>query len=315
MIRRLSLIDLLAAAALLLLQTRSSRAETKDLEFIAEHLPEAAMDQRLAALPLFGGGELHGVISWRAGLSLSQTSSGAQALKGALFAVSVDRRLSAAWSVSLFGFYDDLKLKGSPERRNLVVGFSRNVPLHLPAEALIGGLQGRARDIGVGVMLRRRSDGTWLGQHEWLFGLQWQRLELLGYASHFQLLSGLDAGVAGEIDYSHTYTHFAPMLGAAWPRERGDWNWTPHLLAVIPRPVRGVAGRITAPGIDVFGDTEAAGNGKHFGDPFIAAGLVVGYAPWHVTFDLGAVLAQRLVEPRIHKGIDGNWLVSMGVAF
>ncbi len=314
---RLSLpIHRVAAIAVFLSGTPNSAfADTKDLEFVAEHLPETAMDQRFSALPLFGGKSDGQANAWQLGLGLSRTRSGSEQLSGALFSIGVERRLNPVWSVSLFAFFDDLEFRGSPEQRPLAVGFSRDVPLQLPAEALVSGLRGRARDLGGGVLLRRQSDGAWLGRHEWLFGIQWQRLELRDYASRFEILSGADAGVTGLVDYSHDYSHFTPLAGLAWPRQRGAWSWTPHLLAAIPRPVRGVAGRITAPGIDVSGDTDSAGNGKHFGDPFVAAGLVVGYLPWHVTMDIGAVLTQQLLEPRIHKGIDSSWLLSLGVGF
>lgn len=71
-----------------------------------------------------------------------------------------------------------------------------------------------------------------------------------------------------------------------------------------------MVGHITGPGFDLRGNTEAAGYGKHIGDPSLTFGLDITYLPAHFTVDVGALLTQRLLEPFINKGIEANWLLS-----
>ena len=76
-----------------------------------------------------------------------------------------------------------------------------------------------------------------------------------------------------------------------------------------------VVGHITGPGFDLHGDTEEAGQGKHFGDPWISLGLDVTYLPANLTVDVGTLLTQRLIEPLVHKGIDADWVISFQLRF
>jgi hypothetical protein len=89
----------------------------------------------------------------------------------------------------------------------------------------------------------------------------------------------------------------------------------PDRLTTAALPRRGVQGRITGTGFDVCGDTADAGNGKHFGDPFLALGMGVTYHPSGLTLDIGSVVAEALIEPIAHKGIDRNWILSLDWRF
>jgi hypothetical protein len=112
------------------------------------------------------------------------------------------------------------------------------------------------------------------------------------------------------VDYSATYSHMAPFAGIAWPREYGNWAFTPHVQAVVPLPRRGVVGQITGPGYDISGDTDKNRGDTPFGDPSMTIGLDVTYRPWNLTVDVGSAISQALLEPVIHKGIESNWLLS-----
>jgi hypothetical protein len=85
--------------------------------------------------------------------------------------------------------------------------------------------------------------------------------------------------------------------------------------AVVPLPRRGVVGRIEGPGYDLRGDTGETGVGTPFGDPSVTVGFDFTYRPWNLTIDLGSAITQALVEPVIHKGIEGNWLISVSASF
>jgi hypothetical protein len=141
-------------------------------------------------------------------------------------------------------------------------------------------------------------------------GIEWQHLRLEDFATSYRIESGGSTGASGTIDFSGSYTHIAPMAGISATWARSNWRLSPHALFAFPLPRRGVVGRIVGPGFDLAGDSDANGFGKHFGDPFLAIGCEIEYRPWHVSVDLGALVAQRLIEPAVHRGIDQDWLIT-----
>lgn len=73
--------------------------------------------------------------------------------------------------------------------------------------------------------------------------------------------------------------------------------------------------RISGPGFDISGNTDTAGNGKHFGDPSLALRIDATYEPWGLTVDLGSTLTQATLERLVHVGIDSNWSLALGWRF
>ena len=296
--------------AALLMACSPMAAAQHSFEFVAEHLPEAAMDNRYATLPLWSGAAAPAG-QWQFTLqgALAHTSSGAMVLEGPMLAAAARRQINPRWAVQAFGFFDELGFSSSGEHRPLDTLFAEP-PLSLPAEALFTDLGGTYRNIGAGVASSLRADGAWLGRREWVVGALYQSVALRDYRAAYQVLDGPSSGATGTVDYSATYQHVTPFAGIALPRESATWRWTAHALFALPLPRRGVQGRITGPGFDLSGDTESAGNGKHFGDASITLGLDVTYKPWGLTLDPGTLITQALLEPVIHKGIDRNWVIS-----
>jgi hypothetical protein len=303
-----------ALAALLVLLPPTAAAE-HSFEFVAEHLPEVAMDNRFATLPLWGG-PTPAADAWQFTLqgAVARTSSGAMQLEGPMLSAAARRQLNARWAVQAFGFFDELRFSSSAERRPLDTLFAEP-PLALPAEALFTDLGGTYRNIGAGAASSLQAEGGWLGRREWVVGALYQSVELRDYRATYQVVEGPSSGATGVVDYSATYRHLTPFAGIALPRESGAWRWTAHALFALPLPRRGVQGHITGPGFDLSGDTAGAGNGKHFGDPSLTLGLDVTYKPWGLTVDLGTLMTQALLEPLIHKGIDRNWVISASKQF
>jgi hypothetical protein len=298
----------LAGAACLLAWT-CVQAATEDLEYVAEHLSEAAMNFRVAALPLWAPASpewtFTGQGAWGA------VRSGATKLSGPLTSLGAQRRLSDRWTVTGFGFYDRLRFSGNGGSRALAVRFARSVPLDLPAEAEFGGVGGSVTDFGAGVAF-----GYDLASgmaHDWrvTFGAHAQRLRLSNYSIPYRLSSGASAGAIGQIDYSGDYNFVTGLLGASRRFERNDWAITPHLLFALPLPRRGVQGRIVGSGFEISGDTADVGYGKHYGDPALTLGLELEYRPWRASLDLGALVSQPFMEPYMHNGLDRALLLSL----
>lgn len=300
-----------AIASLVLLTTPVTAAES--IEFVTEHLPEIAMDNRYASLPLWDDcGSSDPCIGIQAGQQ--RTHAGSFAIDGPLLALSMSRPLGKTHRLTGFVFSDVFDLRGGTERRPLDITFA-TPPLSLPADAEFQGLAGKATDRGLGLAVQGGSDWRWLPAFEWSAGLLWQRLELRRYSFGYEVTGGPDAGAAGTLDYGATYSHFAPFLGASWPVTHGDWRLAPRVHLAVPLPRRSLQGRITGSGFALAGDAATHGAGRHFGDPSVSLGLDVSYLPWRLTLDLGTALGQALVEPKIHEGVDHDWLVSAHWAF
>jgi hypothetical protein len=304
----------LVIAVLLVLAPVRVAAAAHSFEFAAEHLPEVAMDNRFATLPLWSGGATPaGSWQFTAQGGVARTGSGGLMLDGPMWSAAVHRQLNDRWSVRAFGFLDDLQFSGASDQRPLETLFAKT-PLVLPAETLFTDLHGTYRNMGTGVAFNLKDRG-WLGEQQWVIGALYQRVELRDYRATYRVLNGPSSGATGFVDYSGDYAHLTPFAGLALPRHFGSWSLTPHALFAVPVPRRGMQGRITGPGFDLSGDTEKAGNGKHFGDISLTFGLDVTYRPWGLTLDFGSFVSQALLERVIHKGIDRNWLISAYMRF
>jgi hypothetical protein len=288
-------------------------AATQSSDYIAEHLPEIAMDNRYASLPLWTGLEEGRTQPWHLGLqgAYSRTQAGTLHLDGPMLSLAVTRQVGQEWQWSAFAFLDAYHLSSGTEGRMLEVSFASSVPLDLPARAEFSGLSGSGRHLGLGVAAQWRGDLRQWGRYAWTAGVLWQRFALRDYALDFRVLDGASAGATGHIDYSATYSFVTPFAGLAWPRERGSWASTPHLQIALPLPRRGVVGRITGANFDVSGDTATYGRGTHFGDPSLTLGWDFTYRPLGLTVDVGTVLSQALVERAFHKGMSRNLVLSL----
>lgn len=286
----------------------------EDIEFVQEHLPEVAMDNRYATLPLWDT-----VATDAAGRSTSfqsaysDTTTGNLAISGPLFSVARHWRLAWHWSLDAFGFYDPLKLSSDREDRDLQTLFAPGTPIGRPVAATFTSLDGTATDIGVGLGVAKRMETGWFGTHRWLAGIIWQRMSLRDYRFNYRLDAGPQAGMTGTLSFDADYEHIVPYAGLELPRQHGKWATNFHLLVAFPMPRHGVVGEITGPGFDIRGDTADVGNGKHFGDPSLTLGYTLTYAPAHLSIDIGSLVSQALLEPYIHRGIERNMVLSFSV--
>lgn len=288
-------------------------ADAKEsIEFVAEHLAEIAMDNRYASLPLWNACEKDSHADRPSCFGLNtgyaRTRSGTLSIAGPMISLSAVHPVGE-YRLTGFVFFDDLALRGGVERRPLDTLFAE-IPLAQPVAAQFAGLDGKARDVGVGVAINGSAEWRWLGTLEWSAGIMWQQVQLSDYRFDYLLIEGPAAGASGTVDFSTTYTHTSPFVGAAWPRAHGAWRYAPHVQFAMPLPRRGIAGRIAGPGFDRSGNTADNGNGTHFGDPSLTIGFDVSYVPWHFTVDIGSTITQAVVEPQIHEGVTHNLMLS-----
>jgi hypothetical protein len=285
-------------------------AAKEDIEFVAEHLPEVAMDNRYATLPLWNETRESDGWTLAAQAGYGQTSAGNLQIGGPMFAVAASRALSERWSLNVMAFADTLALSGG-EQRQLQTLFAPSTPIVRPVEARFDGLDGTMRHYGAGLAAAMTSDRGWLGDHRWVGGVLVEQIELRDYRWNFEILEGESAGTRGQIDFDNDYLHVTPFAGLQLVRERGDWTFSPHALFALPLPRRGFVGHIQTAQFDIHGDTADNGNGKHFGDPSVTLGLEITYRPAHLSFDIGTALTQNLLEPHVHRGVDSDWVLSV----
>jgi hypothetical protein len=282
----------------------------EDIGFVSEHLPEIAMDNRYAQLPLWSSCATEDGYCPSLNVGYAATRSQTLSIEGPMFSVGLTHE-AGRWSMTGFAFYDPLRLRSASEQRPLDVDFAAGVPYRLPAPAEFSGLDGSAHDIGFGIALRRDAALPWLGHFAWTAGVSWQQMSLRDYRYDYRILTGPDAGSAGQIGYDADYRHVVPFAGMSWPGRGERWAYAPHFQVAIPLPRRGMDGRITGPGFDLAGNQAEVGAGKHFGDPSVTIGFDVTYLPWNLSVDLGTAVSQYLLEPRIHEGVDRDLLLTV----
>src|SRR5262245_8319776 len=88
-----------------------------DIEFVAEHLPEVAMDNRYATLPVWTTSAAQPDDGWTLAAqgAFSRASADALEVGGPMFSVAASRPLSSRWAVTVLGFVDELSLSGGDE--------------------------------------------------------------------------------------------------------------------------------------------------------------------------------------------------------
>ncbi|MFO1427752.1 MAG: hypothetical protein U1F11_12435 [Steroidobacteraceae bacterium] len=290
---------------------RAAQAATEDIEFVAEHLPEVAMDNRYAGLPIWSGSS--GSASRELRVGWSRVSTGGLSLAGPGVAFAWRRDLGERWSATAFAFYDALSFSGD-DLRPLATVVTDTVPLPLPVAAQFSRLRGDARHPGAGFALGWNRGGA-EARHRWVFGLLAEQVQLSGYRADYRILAGPSAGTTGFVDYSHDYGQLTPFGGIEWWFARGRWTLAPHALLAVPLPRRGLFARIAGPGFDLSGDSAKNGRGTHYGDASVTLGVDLTYEPLGLTIDLGSTLTQYAIEPVIHEGVDRNWLLTLSHRF
>ena len=244
------------ASIIVILVLASGRVSVagQSFELVAEHLFEAAMDNRFATLPLWD------IVTsqsepWQFTVqgAAARTGSGGLTLDGPMGSIALRKQLNGPWSLRAFGFLDELRFSGASDQP-LATLFTQT-PLVLPAGASFTDLHGTHRNLGAGIGFNLQKDDGWLGERQWVISALYQRVELRDDRATYHVIEGPSGGATGFVDYSATYAYFTPFAGFAVVRTFGAWNLVPHALFAIPIPRRGVQGRITGPGFDLSGDT------------------------------------------------------------
>lgn len=304
------------AAATSFLAVGAAQAATEDLDFITEHLAEVAMNNGTASLP-FWQRDWRNARPWRGYVTGGYNAIAAQDMevKGAFVGAALERTVATNWSVRGLLFEGRASISGTPGERALKPIFLNPLPAGLPATAAFGSLDGRIGQVGAGVTATWRNHGGWMDGSEWMGGLLWQRLSIDDSTTTYRLLDGPAAGTPGTIGYDSRFNFYTLVGGMQWHRRYAGWLFSPRWHVSLPLPRGAVAGRLTAPGLDLAGDSALAGNGHHLGDGYLSLGLSITWLPANLTVDVGSTVAQFLLEPVVDKGISRDIVIAVEWSF
>lgn len=310
-------------ACFLILNTQPARSEVQDadpedIDYVMEHLPEAAMNNRFLSLPYAAPLMKKGNWVFKVQPGYSSIKVDFLNLKGPMLAGSAGYSFHPRWTVRGIGFYDRFKFSGSGGNELLNPLFSENIPLDFPEYAQFSNVRGDYIHWGFGPALDWQFSAAPANRRFWILtvGALWDRLDLKNYKVGYTMTNGASVGQSGVLDHSARYDYVTPFFSLQHTRGLGPhFSVSPRFIAGAPLPKRGWIGRITGPGFDISGDTKVVGNGSHMGDGFAGLGLDILHEPSGLSVDIGTSIYQALFEGNIHKGIDKVFLVNVSWSF
>jgi hypothetical protein len=286
----------------------------EDIDYIAEHLPEAAQDARWMSLTT-----LHGRLdagTWETSVQLGTSQSTASLFKidGPMVSAGAGYAFRDGWAVQALGFYDSMTISGGTAREVLNPLFSRRIPLDLPEHADFSNPRGDYRQWGIGAALAHRLAHGAQSDRWWTLtaGLLYDRLELQGYRVDYRLAGGRDAGATGTLDHSGTASYALTYFALQQSRPLGaSFRLVPRVTAGVPLPAGDFEGRFTGPGFEAGGADDPTRRPGAIGDGFLGLGAEIDHPRSGLALDLGGTLAFPLVEKLTHPGIGKAVLVQL----
>jgi hypothetical protein len=279
---------------------------------------DISVDNQIAVMPLPMNRFLSGQFEAGVSAGYSSVEAGPFTFKGPLLSLAVSYSPFDRFGVYAVGFTNRLDASGGG-RDTLVVPFSANVPLDLPAQAQFSNISGSIKQTGVGVSLvydpfaqRGAEQGTSVQLY---LGVLWDRIEHDGVSVDYRVLDGANAGATGSIRYNGTYDFVMPMAGVKFPMRLGPLYVVPNIVGFFPLDDAGQKGTITGSFGSISGDSDSAGNDDaNLGRPLGSFGLTLEYVPWGLSTNIGATLFKSL-SPDLVDEIDKVVLFNLNKTF
>lgn len=289
----------------------SAIAPQENVHYIAEHLLEAAQDARYFALPWTSS--VTSQQRWRPVVSIGGAEFGGEleSARGGLLTLGFERHWSTSISYSLLVFYDRFDVFGGQSVNVLLPGPVNNPPLDIPEYAMFSGAGGRFTHTGAGLVVRNnRLDGLSNG---WVtvWGLLLEHLTLNDYHINYRLLTGVDAGADGKLEYSGSNNFITPFYGGQYRYNISDrYSLLPRVAMGIPLPSGEITTRMTGPGFDIT-SLSTGGEQIHVGDGYLMASLGWRDNNTHLELDLGSLITFPAIERITHEGINHGVMLSL----
>jgi len=298
------------SAALLLLpifpaHAALSNPRKEDIDFIAEHLPEAAQDARWLSLSTLHGALAQGTWETSAQLGTSQATASLFKIDGPMVSLGAGYAFRDGWALQGLGFYDSMSISGDQAREVLHPFFSRRIPLDLPENADFSNPRGDYRHWGIGGALVHRLSPAGAAKYWTLTaGLLYDRTELKNYQVDYRIAGGASAGATGTLDHSGNAGFALAYLVLQQVRPLGaHFRLIPRITGGAPFPKGDFNGRLTGPGFTAGGSDDPTRSPGAIGDGFLGFGAEIEHARSGLSLDLGGSLAFPLVEKLTHQGV------------
>lgn len=300
-------------AALFLLPATSAQAalsdpKKEDIDFITEHLPEAAQDARWLSLSTLHGPLTQG--SWETSVQVGTSRATASLFKidGPMVSLGAGYAFRDGWAIQGLGFYDSMSISGDQAREVLHPFFSRRIPLDLPENADFSHPRGDYRHWGLGGALVHRLSPGGLSPNDkyWTLtaGLLYDRTELSNYQVDYRIAGGASAGATGTLDHSGNAGSALVYLVLQQVRPLGNhFRLVPRITGGVPYPKGDFNGRLTGPGFTAGGGDDPTRSPGAIGDGFFGFGAEIEHVRSGLSLDLGGTLAFPLVEKLTHEGV------------
>jgi CzcA family heavy metal efflux pump len=296
--------------ALLLLPAASAQAalsnpKKEDIDFIAEHLPEAAQDARWLSLSTLHGPLAKGTWETSAQVGYSRATASLFRIDGPMVSLGAGYAFRDGWAIQGLGFYDSLSISGDTAREVLHPFFSRRIPLDLPENADFSHPRGDYRHWGIGgALVHRLSPGGTDKYWTLTAGLLYDRTELDNFQVDYRIAGGASAGAAGTLDHSGTADFALVYLVLQQVRPLGSrFRLVPRFTGGVPYPKGDFNGRLTGPGFTAGGGDDPTRRPGAIGDGFFGFGAEIEHVRSGLSLDLGGTLAFPLVEKLTHEGV------------
>ena len=197
---------------LVLLLACGAAAAKEDIEFVAEHLPEVAMDNRYATLPVWTRRrDANDGWTFAAQAGFGQAHHRKSAIDGPMLSVAASRALSSRWIAHRSGFADPQSLSGGDQRA------CRRCSSHRRRSsarwrARFEGSRREHASLRRGIRGSTASDSGWLGRHRWVGGVLFEESSCATTAGTSRS-SRATRPAPGHIDFDNDYRHVTPFAG------------------------------------------------------------------------------------------------------
>ena len=276
----------------------------EEIQFLAEHAVESAMDSVYMSLPWpsapLAPDRWHPSVD----LASTHTSTDFMDMDGSVVTLAFARGVNARWGYELMATHGAFEISGGDGQAPLTQKFLVTVPLDLPSSAAFTATRGAQRHYAIGAAAVHGLGATQAAHSAQLVtGLLMERVHISDFAMDYRLLDGADAGSSGTLQYEDVATFVTPFV--SWQQTRAiapHWTWMPRAMFVFPLPEHELDVRLTGPQFDV--STPPDGPTMELGDPFIVLGLAFGHRPSGLEIDIGGLLYFPAAESVSHHGVD-----------
>lgn len=286
----------------------------QDMNSKLAHATNAAVTDQMLSAPLPLSHFLKGQKQYSVSGGYSTVDAGVVQLNGNGLTLAFDRAFRDGWGYQFLLLANQHNV-GISGNEVLNTPFAKNVPLDLPERAEFSNGKGRITFTALGAALvydplLKGKDSQSLPLS---FGVQVATMKFDGVSTHYRMTSGTSTGSQGDLDLNGEYSFVMPFFAAHWFFPvRENWLLVPSVRFAKALESVGQKGRMTGPGFDVSGNSEATGyTDANFDLWLVSPGFTISYRPWNLSSNVGASLFRYMMPGLTSDGVNKTVLFSL----